>query len=222
MHSMIIESFQLKIMEFEEMLQKLSSITSDIVSERLPPPELWSKSETVVSSLGSLSEELKSMMLLLKPEKASAIKRQFDMLSQPLDTFRDILFQKPADRLTNSRLSLEHLRKAIVEGTNFLNLANEIKENPSGGISEILKLKEVYETKRYLSNVSIPEAVYVRFNALRRNMENLKLRLSELERTLEELSKHIDNVQEEMSKFQPASIESSAEKTSSESALSSE
>jgi hypothetical protein len=67
------------------------------------------------------------------------------------------------------------LRRAIKEGSNFLDSAKEIKKNPSENILTVLRLKEVYDTKEYLSAVPVPEAAQVQFVGLRRNIENLKI-----------------------------------------------
>jgi len=209
---MIIEDYGLNISRFEELLQKITSnITSGIIFEKLTPSELWEKSEADVMSLQSLAEQLKELMLVLKPERAPTIERRTKALLQPLNDFREMLFRRSDDLLANSKLALEELRKAVMEGSNFLDLAKEIKGNPSESIAEVLKLKEVYDTKEYLSAIPVPEAAYVRFVGLRRNMENLKLSISSIERILGELRKNLDHVAEEISKFRPLSIEKSKE-----------
>jgi len=207
---MAIEDYGLNISQFEELLQKITAnMASGIIFERLPPSELWSRSETDVTSLRGLAERLKETMLILKPERAPTIEKRFRALLQPLNDFREILFQKSDDPLANSRLALELLRRAVMEGSDFLDVAKEIRKNPSESILAVLKLKEIYGAKEYLSTITIPETVYARFTDLRRNLEDFKIHISDLEQALGELKKHLDSVQEEISKFRPPSTEAS-------------
>ncbi len=210
---MAIEDYGLHIDELEELLRKISTnIIGDITSERLPPLELWGRAEASVASLRGAAESLRETMLILKPEIKPTIEKRYRALMQPLNNFRETLFQKSDNPLANSRLALEELRKALLEGSDFLKLAREIRKKPSETIMEILKLKEVSGAKEYLSTVPVPEVVYLRFAGLRKQMENLKLRVSDLERALEEVKTHIDKVQDEISKFRPHSIEEAEEK----------
>jgi len=92
-----------------------------------------------------------------------------------------------------------------VEGANFLELAKEIRDNPSESIATILRLKEVYDAKEYLSAISIPEATYVRFEGLKKEIKNLRLSIASIERALEDLKHSLEGVAAEISKFRPIS-----------------
>ena len=211
---MFIEDFGIRISRLEELLQKISiTLLSDHLLERLPPKEIWKRSETDTTALKKESEELKDVMLLLKPEKAVTIKSHFHKILQLLESFEKVLLQDKV--LADTMLAFEHLRKAIIESTVFLELANEIKKLPSGSMAEIIKLKEVHDAKKYLSDVTVPETVYARFENLKRSMENLKARSISLEKDLEEMRKNIDAIREEISKFQHTSGASSTVKPSS-------
>ncbi|MEM2717836.1 MAG: hypothetical protein QXJ13_01160, partial [Candidatus Bathyarchaeia archaeon] len=74
--------------------------------------------------------------------------------------------------------------------------------SPSEIILEILRLKEIYEAKDYISKVSIPEAVYARLEYFKKSIESLKFSLSRLEQSIQELLRQIGRVEEEISKFQ--------------------
>ncbi len=220
---MAVEGYELKASQFEELLQKISTtITADAIFERLAPAELWRRSENYVTSLRNIAEHLRDMMLLIKPERAPTIRSGYKILLQPLDKFQDTLVESGPNNVANSGLALEHLRNAVVEGTNFLDLVKETKNSASESISEILKLKEIYQSKSYLSRVSVPEVVYARFDGLKREMENLKIRLTEIERMMQELARQIDVVETEMVKFQTESSETPVESTNLEPALVSE
>ena len=208
----MIENFAVNISQFEELLQKITAnITSGIVSERLVPSDIWKKSEVDVTTLRNLAEQIKKSMLILKPEKASTIEKRSAALLQPLDKFKEMLFKK-GEQASNSKMALEELRKAMIEGSSFLDLAKEIKNNPSEGIETILKLKEVYDSKEYLSAIPVPEVTYVRFASLKNDIENLKLAVSSLEHSLSELRTNLDGVVEEISKFRALPTEKTKEK----------
>ena len=211
---MAIENYGQNVAKLEELLQKITAtMTSAMVLEKLPPSDLWNRSESDVVAFQSLAGRLRDSMLVLKPEIAPTIRRRTEALLQPLNSFRDILFRKSDSPLANSKVALEELRVVVMEGSNFLDLAKDVKKNPSESISAVLKLKEVYEAKEYLSAVPAPEAAYVRFVALGKTLEKLRLRVSDLERALGELRENINSVQEEMSKFRPQPIEPSEQKT---------
>ncbi len=210
---MLIDDYNQGVSQFEELLQKITSnMTTGVVFERLPPSELWRRSEEDVTSLQSLAERLRDFMFMLKPEKVPTIRRRAEALLKPLNSFREMLFRGSQDSLSDSRLALEELRKAVVEGSNFLDLAKEVKKNPSESITEVLKLKDVYDAKEYLSAIPVPEATYVRFEGLRQNIGRLKLSVSQLEQTLGKLRHDLDSVVEETAKFRPLSIEESKRK----------
>jgi len=194
-------------------------MASGVILERVPPSDLWNMFEADLTVLRDLAGHLKETMLFLNPEKVPTIEKCFRALTQPINAFKDILFQKSEEPLANSRLALEQLRKALVEGSDFLDFTKEMRKNPSVGISEILRLREIYKAKEYVSSVSIPETVYARFAGLRRNLESLKLRVSDLEQAIGELGKSIENVQEEIARFRPVAVEPSAEKEGSEPSL---
>ena len=158
----VIQDYDLKISQFESLLQRITTeTTSNVVLEKMAPSEVWKRSERDVTLLRELAEQLKSFMLLLKPERAPTIKRHAEALLKPLSIFEDILLRKSEGSPEDSRSALEELRKAVMEGSNLLGLAKEIRDNPSESISTILRLKEVYDAKEYLSAVSVPEATYV-------------------------------------------------------------
>lgn len=218
----MFEDFAVNISKFEELLQEISaSTTSGVISERLPPSEIWKKSEPDVTALRSLAEQVKKSMLVLKPEKAASIEKRSATLTHSLNRFKELLFRK-GEQAPNPKLALDELRKAMTEGASLLDLAKEIKGSPSEGIAAILKLKEVYDSKEYLSAIPVPEVTYVRFASLKTEIEGLKRSVANLERSLSELRTNLDGVVDELTKFRALPAEKAkdepekAEETSNE------
>ena len=209
---MIVEDFRRDIEEFENLLQKIATgITSGVIFERLPPAEIWDRSESSVTTLQNLAERVREAMLLLKPEKTSLIETRFKAVLDPLDAFKEALFQETEDPVGDARLGLEQLRRSVMEGSDLLKLAKDIEGNPSEVITEVLKLREVYGAKEYLSAIPVPELVHTRFSALNRHIHNLRSYMSSLEKGLEEVKPHLNMVEEEIKKFHPSPTEARAE-----------
>ncbi len=199
---LMIKDLESKIVHLEDLIQKISSeILANVTYEKLPPAELWTKSEGLVSAVGNLAEEIRDRMLLLRPERAPSIRRKFRSFLQPLNNFKGTL-QKPSDPYRASKEALEHLRMAVTESQEFIEMAKDILEKPSDGVLELLKLREVYEAKEYISRVSVPETVYVKLEHLKRSMETLRFRISILDQAIKDLLKQMDRFQEEASVFQ--------------------
>jgi chromosome segregation ATPase len=208
----LIQDFAVNLGLFQELLQKITASTaSGIISERLTPSEIWGKSESDVTTMRTLAEQMKKSMLVLKPERAPTIEKRSAALLQPLSKFKETLFKK-GEHVPNSKTALEELRKAMIEGSSFLDLAKEIKNSPSEGIAAVLRLREVYDSKEYLSAIPVPEVTYVRFASLKNDIENLKVAISSLEHSLSELRTNLDGVIEEISKFRALPAEKTEEK----------
>jgi len=209
---MIIEGFARDVNELENLLQKIASdMTSGVIFERLPLAEIWNRSESSVASVQSLAKRIMGTMLLLKPEQTPVIEKRFRAVMSPLDDFRETLFQKTEDPVGSAQAALERLRKSVVEGSDFLKLAKNIEGSPSEAIAEILKLREVYGAKDYLSAVLVPEAAHARLMVLRKRFENLRLQMSNVERALDDIRTQIDMVEEEIRKFRPSPTEAEGE-----------
>jgi len=206
----VIQEYEEKIGQFEVLLQRITTdLTSNVVLEKMTPTDVWRRSERDITSLRDITGQLMDLMLLLKPEVAPTIRRRVDALLEHLRAFEEALKKRGSEE--DSKVALEELRKASIEGANLLELAKKIRENPSKSLSTILRLKEVYDAKEYLSAVSIPEASFVRFENLKRAIRNLNLSILNVEQALNDLKNILDTVSDELSKFQPASEEKSEE-----------
>jgi hypothetical protein len=216
---MFHENYEEIIDKFEHVLQKITTETTrGVIFEHLPPMDLWNKTETYVTQLRELAENCKEAMLILKPEKAHIVEQRFKAVTQPLNTFKEILFQKTTDPLANSRLAFEQLSKAIAEGANFLLLAREIQKNPSPAIKEILMLKRMAEKIESASAVESTETSQLKPARLIWRVESLRASLIGLERGLEEAKDSLNMLRKEILKYGYASVESPiTEKKESES-----
>ena len=200
----MIQDYEVKIGQFEELLQRITTeIISNVLLEKMPPSEVWSRSRKDIISLRDLTEHLRGLMLLLKPERAATIKRRAEATLKPLKAFENILLGKAEKIPADSKRALEELRKATAEASELLELAKEIRDKPSEGISMLLRLKEVYDAKNYLSAVSIPEVMYVRLESLKREIGNLKISIVHVEQALSELKQNLETILDEISKFRP-------------------
>ncbi|MFQ6094884.1 MAG: hypothetical protein ACE5NN_01960 [Candidatus Bathyarchaeia archaeon] len=214
---MITENFRRDINEFENLLQKIATdITGGVIFERLPPNEIWNRSESSVTTLQNLAERIRETMLLLKPERTSTIEMRIKAVLDPLRVFKETLFKKTEDPVSNARLALEELRRSVMEGSDLVELAKDVERNPSEVITEVLKLREVYGAKEYLSAIPIPELVHTRFTALKRHIHNLRLYMSNLEKALGEVKAQLNIVEEEIKKFHPSVTEAVSERKEEE------
>ncbi|MBS7625061.1 hypothetical protein KEJ29_05740 [Candidatus Bathyarchaeota archaeon] len=200
-----IRDLESKTIRFESLLQRISTeILAKVSYERVSPEELLAKSETDVSDAKKLAEEMKDIMLLLKPERASSVRRAQREFAHSINSFFEVLKKRSETRQNVSKQALDYLRKAVTEGQEFVELARSIIKDPSKMILEILRLKEISEAKDYLSKVSIPETVYARLEYLRKSIENLRMSLLRLEQSVQEFLKQLNRVEEEILKFQQA------------------
>lgn len=200
--ALMIEDLKEKIACLEDLIREISSeIIANVAYETAQPADLWAKSETSINSIKDTAKNMRDAMLILKPERASSIKRRFRAFIQPIENFVETLKELPERDQSASKQALNHLRNAIKESQYFIELAKEIAQNPSESILEVLRLREVYRAKEYISRVSVPETVYARLEHLKVSMNTLKLRVSSLEEAIKELLRQMDRVQEEILKF---------------------
>ena len=207
---MFHENYGEMIDKFEQVLHKITTETTrSVIFEHLPPMDLWNKTESYVTQLRELAENCKEVMLILKPEKAHVVEQCFKAVTQPLNTFKEILFQKTTDPLANSRLAFEQLSKAVAEGSSFLLLAREVQKNPSPAIKEILMLKGIAGKIEPASIVESPETPQLKPARLIWRVESLRASLISLERSLEEAKDSLNMLRKEILKYGYASVKPS-------------
>ena len=195
---MIKDELDTGISEFEQLLQKIASaIASGVLSEKLPPSKLLEKTERYVTHLSEVAASNQESMLILKPEKTPTIKVKYRNLTQTLTTFKDILLQNTSDPVANSRLAFEQLRKALTDGSDYLFLMREVRDNPSPLISHMLNLKEVSDTRGSVTGLRTSEDVQPLVEYVLRHIEELNKGLTELEKRIAEIKQGARELGEE-------------------------
>ena len=211
---MIKEEFDEKLSEFEEIMQKVASdMASGVFSEKLPPSELLKKTEQYVNRLSDLTTKSEELMLILKPEKTSTIKSLCKNLTQTLTTFKSILLQNTSDPLANSRLAFEQLRKAVTDGSDFLFLMREIKDDPSPLISAILTFKKASETKASVISIQASEDFQPLIKYVLSRIDDLRAALMGLEKKIGEMKQIMRELQEESLKILSGKTSTQSETT---------
>jgi len=199
---LIKEEFNEKVREFEGILQKVASdIASGVLFEKLPPLELLGKTEHYTDRLKDLATSSEELMLVLKPERAYTIRSMCKKLTQTLTTFKDILLQNTTDPLANSRLAFEQLRKALTDGSDFLFLMREIRDNPSPLIDAILTLKKASETKSAVISIQAKEDVQPLIKYVLNRLDDFRSVLIALEKRVDEMKQIMRELQEESLKL---------------------
>lgn len=218
--SLVKEEFDGKIGEFEGILQKIASdIASGVLSEKLPPSELLRKTENYTNRLKDLVKNSEELMLILKPERTYTIKATSKNLTQALTTYKDILLQNTPDPLANSRLAFEQLRKALTDGSDFLFLMREVRDNPSPLIDAIINFKRASETKSSVISIQAREDVEPLIKYVLTRIDDFRAALIGLEKKVDEMRQILRELQEESLKIlsgkasqQFASMENKMEK----------
>jgi hypothetical protein len=194
---LIKEELDTRTSEFEELLQKIASaIASGALSERLPPSKLLEKTENYINRLSELATSNQESMLILKPEITPTIKAKYKNLAQTSTTFKDILLQNTSDPVANSRLAFEQLRKALTDGSDFLFLMREVRDNPSPLINHLLNFKKVSETKGSVINIQASEDIQPLIKYVLDHIEELSTGLTELEKRIGEIKQSVQELQE--------------------------
>jgi hypothetical protein len=199
---LVKEEFDGKIGEFEGILQKIASdIASGILSEKLSPSELLRKTENYISRLNDLVTGSGELMLILKPERAYTIKSSNKNLTQALTTYKDILLQNTPDPLANSRLAFEQLRRALTDGSDFLFLMREVRDNPSSLIDTIINFKRASEAKSSVISIQAREDVEPLIRYVLTRIDDFRAALIGLEKKVDEMRQIMRELQEESLKI---------------------
>jgi hypothetical protein len=196
-YGLIKEEFNEKIGEFEGILQKIASdIASGAISERLMPNELFGKIENSINRLKDLAASSGELMVVLKPERAYTINSTCKRLTQALTTVVEILLQNTPEPLANSRLAFEQLRKALSDGSDFLFLMREVRDNPSQLIDAVLNFKRASEAKTSVISIQTKEDVQPLIKYVLTRIDNLRAVLIGLEKNVDEMRQLIRELQE--------------------------
>lgn len=199
---MIKEEFNEKIGEFEGILQKIASdIASGTLSEKFPPSELLRKTENWIGRLKDLVESSGELMLILKPERAYTIQFKSKNLIQALTTYKDILLQNTPDPFANSRLAFEQLRRALTDGSDFLFIMREVRDNPSPLIDAIINFKKASEAKSSVISIKAKEDIEPLIKYVLTRIDDFRAALIGLEKKVDEMRQILRELQDESLKI---------------------
>jgi len=194
---MMLTELDREIMDFADVLHEIATnITGKALYERLPPAQLWKKAEVPVTRLLKLTESLRDKMLTLKPEKKHSIEQRCNAITNPLESFKEIILRN-AEPQESTKLALEQLRSVVLSGSDLLSLAKEIRNAISPAINEILKLREIYVAKDYISSVQVPDALKVRLTNLIEQVNALETAVMGLENALKRVKGRVVKLQKE-------------------------
>lgn len=191
-----------RIQEFEDLLQKIASdMAKGVIHENFPPSALLQKTEKYVDRLKDLAVNSEEFMLVLRPEKAGVIKAVAKNFTQTLTNFKEILLQHTSDPSANSRLAFEQLRKALADGSDFLFLMREVRDNPSPLIEAILNLRKASETRGSVINIKAREDVEPLIKYVLGRIDEFRAALVGLEKKVGEMKQIMRELQEESLKI---------------------
>lgn len=143
----MLDRFGDRINELESVVREIAiDITTGTFVEKLPPQKVWEKTSNRIMMVGELTKELREYLFMLKPENVPSIEQQVTGIYERLNSFQETL-KKGTTAIGGSQLSIEELRKALVEVSEFISLCRAVKAEPSEIINEILQLREGKKTE---------------------------------------------------------------------------
>lgn len=148
----MLDRFGARIDELESVVREIAiDITTGTFVEKLPPQKVWEKTGNRITMVNELTKELREYLFMLKPENVPSIEQQVTGIYERLNSFQET-FKTGATAIGGSQLSIEELRKALVEVSEFISLCRAVKAEPSEIISEILQLREGKKTEVFTIN----------------------------------------------------------------------
>jgi hypothetical protein len=139
----MIDRFGDRIKELESVVREIAiDITTGTVVDRLPPEKVWETTGPKVSMVRELIKELREYLYILKPEKVPTIQGSVTGIFERLNLFQESLTQDRGIEGKNSQVSVDELRNALSEISEFVSLCRAIKADPSEIIHSILTLRQ--------------------------------------------------------------------------------
>jgi hypothetical protein len=186
----MLERLEGRVNELESVIRELAiDITTGTVVDRIPPEKVWEETGERVKIVRELIKELREYLYILKPEKVPTVQRRVTGIFERLDIFQESLTQKEKAEI-NAKASIEELRKALEEISEYTSLCKSIKEYPSEIIQTILELRANQQTDRLPMT---PEKM-MRLGDLVKNVEDSNQEIAEL---VTQLDKRLSDVREE-------------------------
>lgn len=139
---MVLDRFEDRIDEVERTIKEMAiDITTGTFVDKLSPEQMWESMEDRVKLVGDLVNELREYLYMLKPERVPSIQRYVTGINERLSLFEETLRGDEGSTQDDSKESVEELRQALVDITEFVSFCRLVKTEPSETINEILVLR---------------------------------------------------------------------------------
>jgi len=139
----LLERFNERIDQLEDVIKQIAiEITTGTFVEKLPPEKVWEKTGDQVNLMVELIKELREYLFVLKPEKVATSEKYTTGIYERLDVFKEYLGVEKDAVVGSSSASMDELRKALVNITEFISYCRRVKNDPNEVISTILDLRD--------------------------------------------------------------------------------
>ena len=139
----LLERFNERIDQLEDVIKQIAiEITTGTFVEKLPPEKVWEKTGDQVNLMVELIKELREYLFVLKPEKVATSEKYITRIYERLDVFKEYLGVEKDAVVGSSSASMDELRKALVNITEFISYSRRVKNDPNEVISAILTLRD--------------------------------------------------------------------------------
>lgn len=146
----MLNRFGERIDELESVVREIAiEITTGTFVERLPPEKVWEKTGRRIDLVGELIRELREYLAILRPEKVPTIQLQVTKIYERLGIFQDKFKHEVGTPVGIPPVSIDDLRQALVEISEFVSLCRAVKTEPSEVIGTILELREDKRTEEF-------------------------------------------------------------------------
>lgn len=146
----MLNRFGERIDELESVVRDIAiEITTGTFVERLPPEKVWEKTGDRIDLVNELIKELREYLAILRPEKVPTIQLQVTKIYERLGVFQDKFKHEVGTPVGIPPVSIENLRQALVEISEFVSLCRAVKAEPSEVIGTILELREGKRTEEF-------------------------------------------------------------------------
>ena len=139
----LLERFNERIDQLEEIIKQIAiEITTGTFVEKLPPEKVWEKTGDQVNLMLELIKELREYLSVIKPEKLATSEKYISDIYERLDIFKEYLGVEKDAVVGSSSASMEELRKALVNITEFISYCRHVKSEPNEVIDIIINLRQ--------------------------------------------------------------------------------
>jgi hypothetical protein len=178
----MLNRFGDRIDELESIVREIAiDITTGTFVEKLPPEKVWEKTGDRIEMVSGLIRELREYLFMLKPEKVPSIQQQVADIYERLGAFQERLKLDVEAPGGGTRLSIDELRQALVEISEFVSFCRAVKAEPSDIINSILRLREAQITEEF----SIAESKIKRLRNLVKEAQSSQREATEASKRLE-------------------------------------